>query len=148
MRTFWEFCILNEHEILQEINNEMNDDGARPSGGGHSGISKPTEIKAIRNLTKVVRVVKIFNRVTIDYPWDVINAIRYVRARVNLNKELGAIYQARFIYKEDSKDTCKRLHITPPTYNKRVWKIVNMCEKQKKVIAQERKRNRNANKQY
>lgn len=148
MRTFWEFCILNEHEILQEIHNQMNDDGARPSCGGHSGISKPTEVKAIRNLTRVIRVVKIFGRVTIDWPWDVINAIRYVRERVNLNKKLGGIYQARFVYKEEWQETCERFHITQTTYNRRIWKIVNMCEKQRKAIAQERKRMKNADKQY
>lgn len=147
MRTFWEFCILNEHEILQEINNQMIDDGEKTFSGGHSGISKPTEIKAIRNLTKVIRVVEI-KGVVIKWPKNIIYAIRYVRACVNLNKELGAIYRARFIYREKWQDTCERLGITSTTYNKRVWKIVNMCEKQRKVIAQKLKHNKNADKQY
>lgn len=126
MRSFWEFCILHEHEILQEIKNAIDDPGPK-TGGGRSGISKPTEVIAMRNLTTVIREIKV-NGFVVGYPQNVIKAIRYVRARVNLNKQLGPVYQARFMYRESWEDTCERLKISQETYNKRLWKIVNMCE--------------------
>lgn len=132
MRNFWEFCIRHEHEILQEIKNAKDDPGAKNSVGGHSGISKPTEIIAIRDLTLVVKKIKIYNVFVVKYPQRVIDTIRYVRASVNLNRKLGDIYQARYIDEEKWRETCKRLNISQQTYNERVWKIINMLEEKAK----------------
>lgn len=128
MRSFWEFCIRNEHEILKEIKNAIDDPGPKTTGGGHSGISKPTEILAIRDLTLVVKKIRVNNMFVVKYPQRVIDTIRYVRASVNLNAELGDIYQARYIYEEKWSKTCERLNISQQTYNKRVWRIIKMLD--------------------
>ena len=128
MRNFWEFCIKHEHEILQEIKNAKDDPGPKTVGGGHSGISKPTEVLAIRDLTLVVKKIKVNNMFVVKNPQRVIDSIRYVRAIVNLNIELGDIYQARYIHNEKWRATCDRLNISQQTYNKRVWRIIKMLD--------------------
>lgn len=140
MRSFWVFCILHEHEILQQIKNAIDDPGPRTNGGGHSGISRPTENLALRRLTTVVKEIEV-DGYKIEYPQTVIKVIWYVRARINLNEYLGTIYQARFIYKETWRETCGRLHISQETYNKRIRKIVNMCETYRSRIRGNRKNN-------
>ena len=134
MRNFWVYCILHEQEILQQIQNAIKDPGPRTNGGGHSGISNPTEAIAMRELTTVVKEVQLKSGFKVKYPQYVIKAIKYTKARINLNKELGAIYQARFIYMEKWYDTCKRLDISQQTYNKRLWKIANICEDYRKRL--------------
>ena len=133
MRSFWEYCILHEHDILREIKNAIDDPGPKPAGGGHSGVSKPTEIIAMKNLTRVIKEIKVNNVYVVPYPQSVIDAIRYVRASVNLNVELGPIYQDRYIHEEKWRLTCKRLDISKQTYNKRVWKIIKMLDKRYKM---------------
>ena len=134
MRNFWDYCIKNEHDILREIKNAIDDPGNRTEGGGRSGISNPTEAIAMRELTMVVKEITINGFFVIKYPQKVIRAIRYVRASINMNEELGSIYKARYIDKEPWRDTCKRMKISSETYNKRVRKITEMCDKYRKKM--------------
>lgn len=129
MRSFWLYCITHELEIIREINNAINDPGPKSESCGRSGISNPTEAIAIRHMTVVVKEVKINDFYVVRYPQDVIRTIRYIRACVNLNEELGAIYRARFIDKEKWNVTCERLHISGETYNRRLKKIFARCDK-------------------
>ena len=125
-RHFWEYCICNEHEILREIKNAKEDNGPSQKGG-HTGISNPTQALAMRHL-RPVREIKINNFFVIKQPEMIIDAIRYVRSVVNINRELGPIYNARYADKEKYEVTCSRLHITSTTYNKRVLKIIDMLD--------------------
>lgn len=132
MRNFWETCIIREHDILREIKNKREDNG--PSqGGGHTGISNPTQMLAMRHLRPVNEIV-LDGWFVVKKPEKVIETIRYVRGLANIHKALGPIFQARFVEEEDYADTCKRLKITHTTYNRRVWRIISLCEQRFKIL--------------
>lgn len=133
MRNFWETCILREHDILREIKSKKDDNGPSQGSGGHTGISNPTQMLAMRNLRPVDEIV-LDNCFVVKKPEKVISTIRYVRNMVNIHRTLGPIYHAKFIDNENYVDTCERLKITHTTYNRRVWRIITLCEQRFKIL--------------
>lgn len=128
-----QFCFRNEVIIALRITESKLDSGAPKSMGHGSGISKPTEVKAIRNMMPVYSVTVLGE--DLRRPEDWIRLVRRTKAKFN-NNNLGKIYhveyQINLSWKERNimrKGLMKELKVTRHKYYALRSRIVDYAEK-------------------
>lgn len=129
MREHIDFCLRSEEKIKLAIRLKRLDRD-NPSGGGHSsGIKRPTEIKALRNLMPVGTVL-VDDFYSVENADEVVNLIERVKAHFN-NLPQGKVYSMHYIKGEnDYKVICNALGFkSPQTYYNHLNFILDYAEK-------------------
>lgn len=137
---FIEFLFYNQEAISKAVYEKRQDAGAGHTGGGgsgHSFISDPTAIAAIKNTLEIKKVVveygpacgskRIRNTRVIPHPekWlKVVGAVQDMFAK----KRQGELYDRRYKMSEDCEKTCKSMSISRGKYYAMQKDIIHAAE--------------------
>ena len=124
-REFIEFCFRNEAKIKRAINEKRLDPNLPKSIGHGSGISKPTEIQAINNITPLDFVV--VDGTTVYTPELWLLVVVLVKEHYNY-RQGGLLYCLRY-QTEDSKrkDILDEMKISRTRYHQLIIEIVDFA---------------------
>ena len=122
-RAFIEFCFRRETKIKRAIIEKRLDPNIQRSVGHGSGISKPTEIQAINNLTPLAEVS--VDGVTIKTPDLWLLVVALTKAHYNY-KQGGKLYDLRYRNeKYTRKDILDEMKISKTRYHQLIIEIID-----------------------
>lgn len=121
-----EFVLMYAQDIAEAVEEKRQDAGGGKTGGtnGHSRISDPTALKAIRNAMEVESVRITYGaafygeraKKTIRQPERWLAVAQAVRAQQMRNEITKAFYESRYYGRNDWQQTCRELHISRSVY--------------------------------
>lgn len=127
-REFIEFCFRRETKIKQAIIEKRLDPNLPRSVGHGSGISKPTEIQAMNNLTPLAEVAVDGVRIWLPDLWLVVVAL--TKAHYNY-KQGGELYALRYRETKENeeditrKDVLEKMKISKTRYHQLIIEIID-----------------------
>lgn len=121
-REFIEFCFKNEAKIKKGIVEYRLDPNIPRSIGHGSGISKPTEIQAINNVTPIKSI--LLDGATVPYPELWLRVVYLVKAHFNY-KQGGTLYWLRYHEKYTRSETLLTMKISKTRYHQLIIEIID-----------------------
>lgn len=128
LRDDLDYAMKNEVKIRKAIK-EKKLDRCNPSGGGHAGIPRPTEMLAIKELQSVGTVL-VDGFVVVEEPERTILVIERTKEHFSLLPQ-GRVYREHYmLHEEDYKIICEKLKISTSTYYNYINQILDYAEKE------------------